>query len=272
MKALQACLAAAGWAGRYVWSGWAGLAGVFCLLAIWQFGHETYGSFILPSPGETLAAVIRLVRQPEFPDIVSATIERSLTGFALSALIGTTCGALAGYSFSAMRLVRPIMTVMLGVPPIGWIVLALIWFGATGGTAVLTVVIASAPISFAGALEGVAKRDRQLEIMAESFGAPWFYRLRTVTAPQVLSYMFPAWTTTAGSAWKITVMAELLSNSGGIGGALANARALFDIAEVSAWLAITVCFALLTDYGVLNLVREAAERWRAAGLPAGMSR
>ena len=81
-----------------------------------------------------------------------------------------------------------------------------------------------------------------------------------------------AWTTTAGSAWKVTVMAELLSNSGGIGGELATARALFDIAQVSAWLAITVALALLTDYGLLHLLREALERWRAAGLPWGVKR
>ena len=108
--------------------------------------------------------------------------------------------------------------------------------------------------------------------MAQAFGAPWFYRLRTVTMPHVLSYLFPAWTTTAGSAWKVTVMAELLSNSGGIGGELATARALFDIAQVSAWLTITVALALLTDYGLLHLLREALERWRAAGLPWGVKR
>ncbi len=136
----------------------------------------------------------------------------------------------------------------------------------------MTVIIASAPVSFAGALEGVAKRDRQLEVMAQAFGGPWFYRLRTVTMPHVLSYLFPAWTTTAGSAWKVTVMAELLSNSGGIGGELATARALFDIAQVSAWLTITVGLALLTDYGLLHLLREALERWRAAGLPWGVKR
>ncbi len=181
-------------------------------------------------------------------------------------------GLVAGYSFAAMRLMKPVVTVMLGVPPIGWIVLALIWFGSSGGTAIMTVVIASAPLSFAGALEGVAKRDRQLDIMAQSFGASWFHRLRTITLPHVLSYLFPAWTTTAGSAWKVTVMAELLSNSGGIGGELATARALFDIPLVTAWLAITVILALATDYGVLHVVREAAERWRSAGLPWGVKR
>lgn len=261
-----------GWMGRYLWAGWAGLSGIFCFLAAWQAGHEIYGSFILPSPGETFTAMGLLAARPDFFAILSQSVVRALTGFAIAAGIGTVAGVLAGYSFAAMRLMKPVVTVLLGVPPIGWIVLALIWFGSSGGTAVMTVIIASAPVSFAGALEGVAKRDRQLEVMAQAFGAPWFCRLCTVTMPHVLSYLFPAWTTTAGSAWKVTVMAELLSNSGGIGGELATARALFDIAQVSAWLTVTVALALLTDYGLLHLLREALERWRAAGLPWGVKR
>ena len=211
-----------GWLGRYIWAGWAGLAGLFCIAAIWQLGHELYGSFILPSPLETLATAWKLVSAPQFPTIAATTAERALTGFVLAAAVGTMAGVVAGYSFAAMRLLKPIVTVTLGVPPIAWIVLALIWFGSGNGSAVMTVVLASMPVSFAGALEGVATRDRQLDAMARAFGASPLRRFGTVTLPHLLSYLFPAWTTTIGSAWKVTVMAELLSNTGGVGGELAR--------------------------------------------------
>jgi len=260
------------WLGRYVWSGWAGLAGLFCLVAAWQLGHELYGSFILPAPGETFAVVWRILLSPEFPGIAALTAERALTGFAIAAGIGTLAGAAAGYSFATMRILKPIVTVILGVPPIAWIVLALIWFGSGNGSAVMTVVLAGMPISFAGALEGVATRDRALDAMARSFGASPMTRFRTVTLPHLLSYMFAAWTTTIGSAWKVTVMAELLSNTGGVGGELATARALFDIPAVTAWIVVTVIFALISDFGILHPLREAVERWRSASLPWGVKR
>ena len=57
MNALARAATLAGWAGRYLWSAWAGAAGLFCLAAAWQGGHELYGSFILPAPLETLRAV-----------------------------------------------------------------------------------------------------------------------------------------------------------------------------------------------------------------------
>ncbi|MEO9299674.1 ABC transporter permease [Devosia alba] len=263
---------AGAWLGRYIWSGWAGLAGLFCLVAAWQLGHELYGSFILPAPGETFAKVQQILLSPGFPAIAGVTAERALTGFALAAGIGTIAGAAAGYSFATMRILKPIVTVILGVPPIAWIVLALIWFGSGNGSAVMTVVLAGVPISFAGALEGVATRDRSLDAMARTFGVSAVTRFRTVTLPHLLSYMFAAWTTTIGSAWKVTVMAELLSNTGGVGGELATARALFDIPAVTAWIVVTVIFALISDFGILHPIREAVERWRSASLPWGVKR
>lgn len=265
-------LAFAAWAGRYVWSVWAGAAGLFCLAAAWQAGHEFYGSFILPSPVETLTTLSSIVHESSFIRAAQETAERSIAGFVLAVGIGTIAGGIAGYSFAAMRLMRPIVTVILGVPPIAWIVLALIWFGSTGGSAVLTVVVAALPISFAGGLEGVATRDRALDAMARSFGAGACMRFRTITGPHLISYLFPAWTTTAGTAWKVTVMAELLSNSGGIGGELATARALFDIPRVMALIVAVVAFALVTEYVFLHPLRDRLERWREAGLPWGVKR
>lgn len=265
-------LAGLGWTGRYLWAGWAGLAGIFCFLAGWQAGHEIYGSFILPSPAETAAAIGALMARADFWTVVRESAGRALSGFAIAAVIGTASGLVAGYSFAAMRLMKPLVTVMLGVPPIGWIVLALIWFGSTGGSAVMTVVVAALPISFAGGLEGVATRDRGLDAMARSFGAGMWLRFRTVTMPHLISYLFPAWTTTAGTAWKVTVMAELLSNTGGIGGELATARALFDIPRVMALIVAVVAFALITEYVFLHPIRDRLERWREAGLPWGIKR
>jgi NitT/TauT family transport system permease protein len=265
-------LAFAAWAGRYIWSAWAGAAGLFCIAAAWQAGHEIYGSFVLPSPLDTLHEIMAIGHQPGLARASGETALRSLTGFALAVAVGTTAGAVAGYSVAAVRLMAPIVTVILGVPPITWIVLALIWFGSNGGSAILTVVLASFPISFVAGLQGVATRDRALDAMARSFGAGAWLRFRTVTAPHLVSYLFPAWTTTAGSAWKVTVMAELLSNSGGIGGELATARSLFDIPRVMALIVMVVAFALLSEYALLHPIRDRLEQWRNAGQPWGIKR
>jgi len=266
MRALGATLA------RYLWSGWAGATGLCCLAAAWQAGHEAYGSFILPAPLDTLRALADLAASPAFHSVALDTALRALAGFAVAAGCGSLLGVAAGYSFSAVRVLQPVLTLVLGVPPIAWIVLALIWFGASGGTVVATILIAAVPISFAGAVEGVATRNRSLEAMARVFGAGPLGRFRTVVVPHLVAHLFPAWTTTLGTAFKVAVMAELLANAGGVGGALARARANLDVAEAMAWVVVVVAMLLAVEYGVLHPVRAALERWRDAGAPWGLKR
>src|SRR5690606_3999197 len=141
--------------GRFLWSGWAGLAGLCLLAAAWQAGHEAYGDFILPAPLATLAAAARLLGDGTARDLLVLTSGRALQGFAACALLGGAVGIAAGYSPAVLRLARPILTVLLGVPPIAWIVLAMIWFGSGSTTVAATILISALPLVFAGAVEGV---------------------------------------------------------------------------------------------------------------------
>ncbi len=215
--------------GRFVWSGWAGLAALALLAALWQAGHEAYGDFILPSPLATLAAAWGLLGDPSAWAKLGLTTERAILGFALSAGVGTLAGLAAGYSPATLRLARPLLTVMLGVPPIAWIVLAMIWFGASNATVAATILIAATPVVFVGAAEGVATRDRGLDTMAQAFGAGPLRRFWLVAARHIAAHVFPALALALGTAFKVAVMAELLANAGGIGGELARARAMLDI-------------------------------------------
>jgi NitT/TauT family transport system permease protein len=262
----------AGRLGVFLWSGWAGLAGLCLLAALWQAGHEAYGSFILPAPLETLAEAGAILADARFADAASATATRALAGFALAALAGTALGITAGYSMATIRAARPVMTVLLGVPPIAWIVLALIWFGASDGTVVATVVIAAAPIVFGAAAQGIATRDRGLDDMARVFGGNAVQRFSSLALRHLAAHLFPALAVALGTAVKVAVMAELLTSTGGIGGALAAARARLDVAAAMAWVLIAVVLLLALEYGLLQPIRSQLERWRRAAEPWGVKR
>lgn len=260
------------WLARYFWGGFAGLSGVFCFFAVWQFAHELYGNFALPSPLATFKALNTLVHQADFLEAVELTGWRALYGFIISVVVGTIGGLWCGYSFAAIRLMRPIITVFLSVPPIGWIVLAMIWFSASGGSVVLTISVASFPLIFLSGIQAIVTRDRNLDEMARVFGIGWFKRFRTITFPQLVTHLMPAWSMTAGSAWKVAVMAELLSYSGGLGGVLAQARSNFDVDKVTALILVVVIFALITEFGVIHPIRELLESWRHADEPWGIKK
>src|SRR5690606_41517585 len=80
---------------------------------------------------------------------------------------------LAGRSLTAAMLSRPLVTVLLGMPPIAWLVLAMLWFGMGDATPVFTVFIACFPIVFAGAMQGTRTLDNQLKKVALAYHLPW---------------------------------------------------------------------------------------------------
>ncbi len=67
-------------------------------------------------------------------------------------------------------------------------------------------------------------------------------------------------------------MAELLSNAGGIGGALALARINLDIAEALAWVSIAVILLIVVEYTLVQPVKSEIDRWRHAAQPWGVKR
>lgn len=263
---------AAGRLGGFLWSAWVGLAGLALIGALWQVGHEAFGDFILPAPLAVLAATIELLGQRETWVVAGQTTVRAVRGLALGLVAGGLTGFVAGYSPALMRLARPILTVMLGVPPIAWIVMTMIWFGSSDATVTVTVVVAAAPFLFIGAAEGVTGRDRRLDDMARAFGAGPVTRLVTIGLRQMMTSLFPALTMATGTAFKVAVMAELLTNNGGVGGALADARTMLDVRQALAWVLISVAALLAVEYGLIHPVRGHLERWREAARQWGVKR
>lgn len=262
----------AGRIGGFLWSAWVGLAGLALIGALWQVGHEAFGDFILPSPLAVVAATIELLSRPETWAVAGQTTVRAVRGLALGLVAGGLSGFVAGYSPALMRLARPILTVMLGVPPIAWIVMTMIWFGSSDATVTVTVVVAAAPFLFIGAAEGVTGRDRRLDDMARAFGAGPATRLATIGLRQMMTSLFPALTMATGTAFKVAVMAELLTNTGGVGGALADARTMLDVRQALAWVLISVAALLAVEYGLIHPVRGHLERWREAARQWGVKR
>jgi NitT/TauT family transport system permease protein len=257
---------------EFIWSGWAGLAALCLLAALWQAGHEAYGPFILTSPLDTLRAVGGLMTDAEAWGIAGLTLQRALTGFALVTVAGTAVGLAAGYSPATMRLVTPLVTVLIGVPPIAWIVLAMIWFGGSDATVRVVILISALPVVFLGAARGITTRDRGLDRMAQAFGAGPVRRFLTVGLRQTTTTLFPALALALGTAFKVAVMAELLSNAGGIGGALADARINLDIATALAWVTVSVALLVTVEYTLVQPVKGEIDRWRRAAQPWGVKR
>lgn len=242
----------------------AGALGLLLFVALWWLGSLRYNPVVLPSPFETVSALAGLAARGEVVTAVLQTGVRTILGFVAAAVLGTALGVVAGLAPVFRSASWPVMTVLQGIPPIAWIVLALLWFGTGGATAAFTVGVVTVPFAFIGAVEGVRTVDRGLLEMARAYRAPPAVLLWDVYFPHLLSYLFPMLLTGAAVAWKVAIMAELLGSNDGIGARMALARVNLNTPDALAWIVVVVGLLFAGEYLVLRPLKHHFERWRPA--------
>lgn len=247
----------------YLWSGWGAVASILLFFACWDVGFQIYGQLVLPSPLETLSTLVDMLSDESVQENAMITIYRAFVGFGIAVLLGSILGLIAGLFATASMMSRPIVTILVGMPPIAWIVLAMIWFGMGDFTVIFTVIVASFPIVFVGALQGTRTLEGDLKEMGESFKLPLHVKFLDIYFPHIFSYIFPAWVAALGMAWKIVVMAELLSTSDGIGASLAVARSHLDTPTALALVVIMIGSMMFIEYIILEPIKREVELWRA---------
>lgn len=247
---------------RYLWSGWGAAASILLFIALWEFGYQLHGDLVLPSPQQTFIRMGQMLFDEGIGEEMQVTVNRAIWGFLFSVLTGSVLGMISGLFVTASIMSRPLITILLGMPPIAWIVLAMIWFGMSDLTVVFTVVVASFPIVFLGALQGTRTLEGNLKEMADSFNTPLLMKFSDIYFPHIFSYIFPSWIAALGMSWKIVVMAELLSTPDGIGAALAVTRSQLDTAGALALVVMLVGSLLIIEYLLMEPIKREVEQWR----------
>jgi len=246
-----------------LWSGWFAIASILLFIALWDVGNQTYDNLVLPSPLETFQTLYTMLHDENVWNEINITLYRASVGFGLSLVFGSVLGLIAGFFATASMMSRPVVTILVGMPPIAWIVLAMIWFGMGDETVIFTIIVASFPIIFVGALQGTRTLDGDLKEMADSFHLPWHMKFMDVYFPHIFSYIFPAWVSGLGMAWKIVIMAELLATSDGLGASLAVARSQLDTPTALALVTIMIGSLMFIEYIILEPIKREVELWRS---------
>ncbi|PLW76550.1 ABC transporter permease [Cohaesibacter celericrescens] len=235
--------------------------GVVLLLGAWETGHRLYGELVLPGVFETAQMFVHMVGEGRVWPALVLTAGNASSGWIVGVGVGLVAGGFAGLREGVRLTLQPIFIIFLGIPAIAWIVLALLWFGGHWAV-VFTVAVATGPIIYGATVQGVRSLDRDLASMARAFRAPLSAMVLDVYGPHLLNHLFPALAATLAMSWKVSVMAELLTGSGGIGDGLATARARVDSAEIMAWIVVVVCVLVLVDRLMLNPLQRRLEMWR----------
>lgn len=221
---------------------------VVAWVAAWQIASMLMSSaLLLPGPADVLVRFFELAATSEFWMRVAFTLVRIAEGFAFGTLLGLLCAAGAMRFARLGELFAPAMALMKSVPVACFVVLALIWAGASQLAVVVSVLVV-APIMYENVCDGVRSTDVRLLEMAHVLRVPSLRRLSAIYLPQVWPYFRAACASGMGMAWKAGVAAEIIAiPAGSMGEALYGAKIYFDTADLFAWTLAVVCLSVLFE-------------------------
>lgn len=241
-------------------------AGLLAVLILWQILSQNYHTLILPSPKETYEALAELRQSGQLWKNTAITFRRTAAGYAASLILGLAAALLLRVSSFFRDLLRPVITVVQIIPPVIWLVLAVIWFGiADDLTPIFLIFIVTFPVIFINLFSGLQSIDLELVEMAKVYRCSKAQIVGAVYLPALVPHLISAVSLGLSFAWKSTIFAEFLGSSSGIGFALSMANANLETEKLFAWAVILIAFMFVVEYGVLAPLAKRVTRWKQHG-------
>lgn len=233
---------------------------VLLALLVWQTASTVVGSeLLLVSPIGVLKRLFTLVGETGFFATVGFTLSRIAIGFFAGLLIGTLLALLAGRFQIVEILLWPYMITVKSVPVASFVVIALIWFSASGLSTLISFLMVL-PIIYTNLLDGIKSVDKKMLQMADVFKMPHFRRLRFIWLPSVKPFLLSGCKISLGLAWKSGVAAELIGYpEGSMGEALYYSKLFLNTADLFAWTVVivllSVCFEKLFLFALKRVLK-----------------
>jgi NitT/TauT family transport system permease protein len=217
---------------------------------------------LLPDPWAVTQAAWREATQGALLANFAITIGRVLAACAVSMVIGTALGLLAGRRAAADALIDPVLTILLNLPLLVVILVCFIWIGQNEAGLIVAVALAKIPTFAVTVREGARALDPAYADLAEVFGISRWGRLRHFLLPQMAPYLAAAVRSGISITWKIVLVAEVFGPSSGIGYALNLAFQNWDVAAVLAYGLLFSGVMLAVEALALRPAERAARAWR----------
>ncbi|OZI60503.1 ABC transporter permease [Bordetella genomosp. 11] len=231
-------------------------------VVLWSLAASHVPAFVLPGPEKVIQALVNLTHSASFTHDVLTTLMRILIGFALATVVGTPLGLALGSSRVLATFFDPLLAVMNTVSSAIWAVFAIIWFGISNATTIFVVFMTAMPLILTNVWQGSQNVDKLHVDLARSFRMSRAQILRKIYLPTILPYFFSGARLAFGFGWRVSLVAETLGSSDGIGYRLRQAADLVQTDQVFAWTLLLVVLMLLFEGGLLKPLERRLFRWK----------
>ena len=241
-----------------------GVSALCWLLVLGLWTLLSYGgvvpSMFLPTPGDVIAAAVRLAGDGTLSKHVLASLEVVLIGFVVSSLVSVPLGLLMGSFRIVQAFLEPLVNFIRYLPVTSFVPLFILWIGIGLEQRVAVIIFGvffQQLVMVADVSKGVS---RDLLNASYTLGASRRDVVLHVLGPASLPGILDTLRVTMGWAWTYLVVAELVAASSGLGYISLKAMRGFQVDVIFLAIAIIGLLGLITDQ-LFRLLRLRIAAW-----------
>jgi NitT/TauT family transport system permease protein len=238
------------------------IALVGLIAAIWWLASLRVPPFVLPGPGVVLQALHDIAANGDLWHNLLITFGRVAAGFGLAAVLGLPLGIVLGAQRKLGEFFEPVIPVMNTVSSAIWAIFAIIWFGVSNATTIFVVFMTAMPLIVTNVWQGTRTVNADFIELAHTLRMPQHKVMAKIYLPTILPYFFSGARLAFGFGWRVSLVAETIGASSGVGYRLRQAADLIQTDQVFAWTLALVVMMAFIEMGLLRPLENHLFRWK----------
>lgn len=235
---------------------------VALIVGIWWLFSLSVPHYILPGPGRVWEALRLITDNGDLWTNVGITLWRVAVGFVFAMLTGLPFGIVLGANKRAGDFFEPMIPVLNTVSSAIWAIFAIIWFGISNATTIFVVFMTAMPLIITNVWQGTRTVNADFIELARVLRMPDWKVMTKIYLPTILPYFFSGARLAFGFGWRVSLVAETIGSSSGVGYRLRQAADLIQTDQVFAWTLTLVIMMATIEMGILKPLENHLFRWK----------
>jgi NitT/TauT family transport system permease protein len=232
------------------------------IVGLWWLSSLSVPHYILPGPGRVWAALQLIAANGDLWSNLAITLWRVSVGFVLAAVVGLPFGIVLGANKRAGEFFEPVLPVLNTVSSAIWAIFAIIWFGISNATTIFVVFMTAMPLIITNVWQGTRAVNADFIELAQMLRMPSWKVMTKIYLPTILPYFFSGARLAFGFGWRVSLVAETIGSSSGVGYRLRQAADLIRTDQVFAWTLTLVIMMATIEMGMLKPLENYLFRWK----------
>ena len=235
---------------------------VAVMVGVWWLSSLSVPHYILPGPTRVWEALQIITGNGDLWGNLGITFWRVAVGFVFATLVGLPFGIVLGANRRAGDFFEPVIPVLNTVSSAIWAIFAIIWFGISNATTIFVVFMTAMPLIITNVWQGTRTVNADFIELAQVLRMPDWKVMTKIYLPTILPYFFSGARLAFGFGWRVSLVAETIGSSSGVGYRLRQAADLIRTDQVFAWTLTLVIMMATIEMGMLKPLESYLFRWK----------